>query len=156
MDSLLVVCTANVCRSPMAEALFRWKLRDVRVMSAGVNAMPGLRADSRAIESVRRFGIDLQPHRSQPLAYWMLEASALVLTMSERQRREIVRRYPTVMGRVYRLLDDEDVADPYQRSNAAYAATVDKLIAGVERWSARLTRASHSTYSWQDHNYESA
>jgi protein-tyrosine phosphatase len=140
----------------MAEALFRRSLRDARVMSAGVNAMPGLGADPRAIDSVRCFGIDLRAHRSQPLAYWMLEASDLVLTMSERQRREIVARYPTAMGRVFRLLDDEDVADPYERSNARYAATVDKLVTGVERWSARLTRVSHSTYSWQDHNYESA
>lgn len=140
----------------MAEALFRRKLQDARVMSAGVNAMPGLGADPRAIESVRRFGADLRAHRSQPLAYWMLEVSALVLTMSERQRREIVKRYPSARGRVYRLLDHEDVADPYERSNAAYAATVDKLVAGVERWSMRLTRVPTPTYSWQDHNYESA
>ncbi|WP_414451538.1 hypothetical protein AB4851_22615 [Burkholderia sp. 22PA0099] len=143
MDTLLVMCTANVCRSPMAAALFARALPGVRVWSAGVEAMPGLPPDPLAVDCLRALGLEIGEHRSQSLAQWMLEAASLVLTMSERQRRAIVQRYPTATGRVYRLLD-EDVADPYRRGPAAYLAALERLQDGVERWSRRMTRVQPS------------
>lgn len=141
MDTLLVMCTANVCRSPMAAALFARALPGVRVWSAGVEAMPGLPPDPLAADCMRALGLEIGEHRSQALAQWMLEAASLVLTMSERQRRAIVQRYPTATGRVYRLLD-EDVADPYRRGPAAYRSALERLQDGVERWSGRMARMS--------------
>ncbi|WP_241015124.1 arsenate reductase/protein-tyrosine-phosphatase family protein [Burkholderia sp. Ac-20379] len=149
MDTLLVMCTANVCRSPMAAALFARALPGVRVWSAGVEAMPGLPPDPLAAECMRALGLEIGAHRSQALAQWMLEAASLVLTMSERQRRAIVQRYPTATGRVYRLLD-EDVADPYRRGPAAYRAALERLQDGVERWSRRVTRLPSGAASGSD------
>lgn len=154
MDRLLLVCTANVCRSPMAEALFRRVLDGVHVMSAGTDAIPGIGADPAAIAIMRRIGFDLGQHRSQLLARWMIESSALVLTMSERQRQVIVRRYPSVSGRVCRLLPDGDVADPYRLDGAAYAATVDRLTMGVRHWSGRLANITCRIRTLQETTHE--
>ncbi|UTV60201.1 arsenate reductase/protein-tyrosine-phosphatase family protein [Burkholderia arboris] len=154
MDRLLLVCTANVCRSPMAEALFRRVLEGVHVMSAGVDAMPGMGADPAAIAVMQRIGLDLGQHRSQLLARWMIESSALVLTMSERQRQVIVHRYPSVSERVCRLLPDGDVADPYRLDSAAYAATVDRLTTGVRHWSGLLAGITRHTQTLQETTHE--
>ncbi|WP_322089347.1 protein-tyrosine-phosphatase [Burkholderia sp. BCC1999] len=154
MNRLLLVCTANVCRSPMAEVLFRRVLDGVRVMSAGVDAMPGMGADPAAIAVMRRIGLDLGQHRSQPLARWMIESSALVLTMSERQRQVIAHRYPSLSGRVCRLLPDEDVADPYRLDSTAYAATVERLTTGVRHWSGWLADVTRHTQTLQETTHE--
>ncbi|WP_186102269.1 protein-tyrosine-phosphatase [Burkholderia gladioli] len=153
METLLVICTANLCRSPMAAALFERALPGWRVWSAGVEAMPGLPPDPLAVECLRRLGLEIGTHRSQSLAQWMLEAASLVLTMSERQRRVIARRYPSATGRVWRLLD-EDLADPYRRGPAAYPVALDRLQAGVERWSRRIARAAQPPLISQDAVHE--
>ena len=74
MDEVLVVCTANICRSPMAEALLRAWLShhaptvaaDVAVASAGVRARPGDPAAPHMMAIADRWGLDLHGHRSAP------------------------------------------------------------------------------------------
>ena len=78
---VVLVCTGNTCRSPMAEALLKKRLADklkvkigeledrgVVVMSAGISAAPGGRAAAEAIQTMRERGLDLSQHESQPLS----------------------------------------------------------------------------------------
>ena len=140
MNTILVICTANVCRSPMAQALLMQALPDTRVLSAGLEAMPGMRADPRVVAMMESEGLDIHSHRAQQLFSWMIEAASLVLVMSERQKRVIERRYPASSGRVFRLLEECDVSDPYRKGDEAYRATLRSIREGVDKWSWHLSR----------------
>ncbi|HZV36291.1 MAG TPA: low molecular weight phosphotyrosine protein phosphatase, partial [Verrucomicrobiae bacterium] len=62
MKTVLFVCTGNVCRSPMAEGIFRHAMkgrRDIQVLSAGIGAMDGQPASPYAVQAVRELGIDI-------------------------------------------------------------------------------------------------
>ncbi len=69
-ESLVVfICTANVCRSPMAEKLFEHALgessceKKIRIFSAGISAMDGDQASDNSIEACKEIGLDLSDHR---------------------------------------------------------------------------------------------
>lgn len=91
---LLVVCSANQCRSPMTAALFaRWLRQrdpDVVVASAGVLARDGSLATSGTVQAARDFGIDLGEHRSRSADREMIGAADLILGMERMHVRELV------------------------------------------------------------------
>src|SRR6266496_1637751 len=63
MKTILFVCTGNVCRSPMAEGLFRHAVRgrgDFKVLSAGVGAVDGQLASDHAVHALQEIGIDIR------------------------------------------------------------------------------------------------
>ncbi|CAB4323492.1 unannotated protein [freshwater metagenome] len=90
---VLVVCTANICRSPMFEALLGRDLAAVgapfEVSSAGLLDL-GEPADPAAVEAIAGHAIDISGHRSRPLAALELSSFDLVLTMTREHLREIV------------------------------------------------------------------
>ncbi len=71
MKTILFLCTGNVCRSPMAEALFRHATKgrgEFRVLSAGLGAMDGQPPTPHSVQAMRELGIDIsQP--AQPRAH---------------------------------------------------------------------------------------
>src|SRR4051795_10625813 len=68
-DRVLMVCTGNICRSPMAQVLLEQALRkrgfDVRVESAGLGALVGRGADPMAMQLMEKRGLDLKTHRAR-------------------------------------------------------------------------------------------
>jgi protein-tyrosine phosphatase len=105
--NLLVVCTANIARSPLAEAMLAWQLgpHGVRLASAGIRAQPGYPAaeESRWLASSR--GLDLDYHRSRPVDDRLLAGAHLVLTMSRRQRDLCAPRWPGGAARTFTLAE---------------------------------------------------
>jgi len=64
---ILVVCTGNICRSPMAQGLLRSELEarsiaDVTVESAGISGWDGAAATPEAVEALGELGIDIATH----------------------------------------------------------------------------------------------
>ena len=100
---VMFVCTGNICRSPMAEAIFRDLAGDVEVSSAGTFALDGEMASFNAIETCKNHGLDLSGHRSTPV-----EGSDI--------GDYLKRSYPHLKIhtiREYAGYDDLDIADPY-------------------------------------------
>lgn len=123
MKTILFVCTANICRSPMAAGLMRDRIErmelsePVQVLSAGVWAVEGNRASSNATAILRFRGIDLAEHRSQPLTPAMLRQANIILVMEEAHRRSIFHIAPDQLSKVYLLTEmaggHDDVEDPF-------------------------------------------
>jgi len=70
MKTVLFICTGNVCRSPMAEGIFRHAIQgrgNYRVISAGLGAMEGQLPSLHAVDAVRELGIDISSQRSRML-----------------------------------------------------------------------------------------
>src|SRR5512135_68881 len=100
--SVLFVCTANQCRSPMAEALFkslaaqhgesdRWQIQ-----SAGTWAEAGRPATSLAQAVMQRRGIDLSAHRSRAVDAELLAATTVILVMTRNHQEALRAEFPAV------------------------------------------------------------
>jgi protein-tyrosine phosphatase len=133
VKTILFVCTANICRSPMAAAIMRRRVAElgfdgeIEVLSAGVYAEPGYPASRLAVSTLAQRDIPLDEHRSQPVVPALLRDADVVLVMEEAHRRSIFYLAPQYLGKVYLLSElagrHDDVADPYGRSSEAYERT---------------------------------
>ncbi len=136
---ILFVCSANACRSPMAEGIARKLLADhgvanVKVDSAGLDAMEGSPATEEAIEVMKAKGVDLTSHRSKPFNA-KLGKKDMVLTMTRSQKERILARHPSLVGRVFMLEEYAknrplDIPDPY-KGQAGYEETADEIESSV-------------------------
>lgn len=105
MPEVLVVCTANICRSPMAAALLRsWVdhhaphvADELRITSAGVHARDGHAATPHMVAIADRWGLDLDGHRSRHLDVDRAVGADLVITM-EAAHRDAVARLASGLG----------------------------------------------------------
>jgi len=101
-----MVCTANMCRSPLAEALLRRHLEErgqgAAVSSAGLleDGHPAA-AEVASLLSDRR--IDVSGHRSRRLSRPLIDGSELVLAMAREHLREAVLLAPAAFGRIFTL-----------------------------------------------------
>jgi len=146
MLRLLVVCTANICRSPLAAAVLQKTLPpgSARIASAGVRALSGNPADPTVQGLARERGYgDLAAHRSQPVLPMMLAQHDIVLAMEERHVADILAMAPTLTGRVRRYAEPlagvVDIADPIGQSRPVYESCLDLLEQGAQQWRDRLT-----------------
>lgn len=140
-ETILVVCTGNVCRSPIAEGLLKAKLPDKTVLSAGTMAMVGQGADPLSVEVSAAQGLDIAGHRAQQLTPELLQAADLVLTLDGSHSDWITRRYPQYRGKVHKLgkwQQDADVPDPYRRPRAVFEAVYAQMDSQVQDWLRRL------------------
>ncbi|RZJ13160.1 MAG: low molecular weight phosphotyrosine protein phosphatase [Rubrivivax sp.] len=149
MASVLLVCTANICRSPMAEAIFKAKLGDMlkTIVSAGVHADPrGGPVDARAAAALDRHNYRLdRKWRSRRVDPDSLGDYDLVLVM-EAEHAEFLRRKapPEHHAKILMLthflpeLAGEDIPDPYFGPVAGF----DAVIGMIERAAQRLLTES--------------
>lgn len=122
--SALFVCTANITRSPSAEALFKLEIEKTGeiwdISSAGVNAVKGIRAQKNISILMQMHGVDLRNHRSQPLTPKLLNRYYWILVMELAHKEQILENNPEVANRVFTVRefgleispDEPDMPDP--------------------------------------------
>jgi len=139
MDSVLIVCRANVCRSPLAEVLWRERAPHVQVASAGLEARPGMLADGVYVEWLSPRSLGLEAHRSSRFHAALAARYDLILVMEEHQRMRICAALPSLHGRVQLLgrWTGGTVADPHGRGVADYRRCLRAIEDGVEAWQER-------------------
>jgi protein-tyrosine phosphatase len=145
--TILLVCTGNTCRSPMAATLMRARLAarlqstpdrleraGFRVLSAGTAAFPGSPITREALEVLREHGLDASTHAARPLTPDLMSDADLVFTMT-RAQLEAVRGHPSATARRVLLLDPDgrDIEDPIGSPIEAYRDAFDQLGEAIDR-----------------------
>ena len=141
---ILIVCTANICRSPMAAGLLQHflagqsgPLRNLQVLSAGIAARGGDPISDNAAVAMRKVGIDLSGHRSQPVTQQLLDDALVVLCMTESHRAMLQLQYDPVPKHLYLFRQflprpvDPEVEDPYGGPLSVYESCRDNLVEAV-------------------------
>jgi protein-tyrosine phosphatase len=140
IETILMVCAGNICRSPMAEGILKGMLPDRTVTSAGMSAVIGHAADPHAIELMRIRGIDISAHRGQQLARWHCLGADMILTMERGQKAMIEQWLPLVRGRVFRVGEffDVDIADPYRQGRRGFERALESIEVGLGAWASKM------------------
>ena len=123
---ILIVCTGNICRSPLAEQLLRAKLLaagvDVTVSSAGTQAMVGGAMTPEAHDLSLQLGSVTAEHTPRQLTAQMLANADLVLTATRDHRRDAVTLFPRATRYTFTLNQFARLVDAAAAESAAAAA----------------------------------
>lgn len=107
--NILFVCTANRCRSAFAEAVLKKMLAeealDIRVQSAGIDAVPGLKPPAPMLQPPNPDALDLSQHQSRKITGDMIEDADLIFVMEGGHRQAIVKKWPAAGIKVFLLSD---------------------------------------------------
>lgn len=109
--NILVVCTANVCRSPLGAALIgevagrQLGADAIAVTSAGTHARDGDPASDGTQWIARKWGLDLSGHRARGVEAELVALSDLVITMEAAHRDAILRLHPRALGHTFTWLE---------------------------------------------------
>ena len=141
---ILIICTANICRSPMAAGLLQHflagqgePLNSLRVVSAGIAARRGDPVSDNAAFTMKKVGIDLKNHISQPLTQGLLDDALIVLCMTESHRAMVQLQFDPVPKHLYLFRQflsspvDPEVDDPYGGPLSLYESCRDSLVEAV-------------------------
>lgn len=147
---VLVVCTANICRSPVAEALLTRALAssgEVRVASAGLHALPGR---PLAAEMARLLDDPVPAFTARQLTAELVRAADLVLVMTRDQRAALVGAVPAAVRRTFTFREFAGLAVLAGPTGTGLAgSTGGERLAELTRLAPRL-RASRPTGAVDD------
>lgn len=146
---ILFVCTANICRSPIAEAIFNALSSDTgmpyEARSAGVAALVGESMAPNAVAVLQEAGVYSGEHRARQVDEPMLEEADLVLAMTPKHVAALQRfsagsphKVRTLLGYAYDVPDLEGISDPYGQSIVSYRASMHRIFECLEVLVARL------------------
>lgn len=160
MYRILVACTGNTCRSPLASILLEEAFRrkglaeQVVVDSAGISAARGQPISDGAKQSLDKRGLEAaaKRHRSKPVEHRDLSLVDLILVMTRQHKLALLADAPETLDKVYTLreyvmldrpVDEEealDIADPFGTSSAAYEKVAAELETLCEEIAERIAR----------------
>jgi glycine hydroxymethyltransferase len=131
VKSVLFVCTGNICRSPIAEGLFRRLLgnrKEIQVASAGVHAVQGQPPSLYAVQVCEEEGVDISGLRSQPITAALVDRATHIFAMTGAHLETIRMLFPQGAEKSFLLREFEepgttvwrDVPDPIGLGREVY------------------------------------
>jgi protein-tyrosine phosphatase len=142
MAHILIVCTANICRSPVGAALLRDRLQkrglgDWVISSAGTWALEKRGASQYSVELMAEDGLDISDHQAQMIEGKHLATADLLLCMERGHAEALKAEFPMWADKIYLFSEMVDrgysISDPYGRSREAYELMVKDLSGIIDR-----------------------
>src|ERR1039457_1467434 len=142
MKTVLFVCTGNVCRSPMAEGIFRQAVQgrgNYRVISAGLGAMHGQPPSAFAVQAVKELGMDISALRSRMLTPELVQQADYIFGMTHSHVDTVMLLYPQAAEKTFLLREfdetldtfEKDISDPIGGSYEGYLNCRDQIEQGI-------------------------
>lgn len=149
MAHILVVCTANICRSPVAEALLQDRLQkhgleQWTVTSAGTWANWARGASEFSIEVAQQLGLDISEHCAQMVDETQLEQADLILCMETGHVEALRVEFPVYAHKIYLLSEmvgqQYGVQDPYGEPLVMYQQMAKELATLIDNGLERIIK----------------
>lgn len=140
-DSILVVCTGNICRSPIAERILRRALPAKKVDSAGVGALVGHSADGSATEVSKKYQLSLENHQAQQFTGSLGRKYDLILVMERHHIEQVTAIAPEARGKTMLIghwLEGIEIPDPYRKSMESFEYVYRLLDQACNSWIRKL------------------
>jgi len=142
MKTILFLCTGNVCRSPMAEGLFRHAVQgrgEFRILSAGLGAVDGQAPTNHSVQAMKEVGIDIGWQRSRALTAELVRSADLILGMTHSHTETVALLYPKAAEKTFLLREfdetledyEKDISDPIGSSYHVYLDCRDQIEQGI-------------------------
>jgi protein-tyrosine phosphatase len=141
---ILFICTANICRSPMAQRLLTHALRaeppplrSLMVVSAGISAYGGDPASPNSHKVLEPVGLSLADHLSQRLTQDLVDRSFAIFCMTSMHKLLVESQFEPTCQHLYLMREfmpdsvDKEISDPYGMDRAAYEACRDSMVEAI-------------------------
>ncbi|HFT0810281.1 TPA: protein tyrosine phosphatase [Klebsiella pneumoniae] len=143
-NSILVVCTGNICRSPIGERILKQLLPTMQVDSAGTAALIDHNADNSAIKIAKKHGVSLEGHKGKQFTAKLARNYDLILAMEKIHINQIEKIAPEARGKTMLFghwLENRDIPDPYRKSDEAFASVFVLIQRSSQLWVEKLIKA---------------
>lgn len=138
--TILVLCRANICRSPIAAAIFSDIIKKKHLLgnvsSAGLFARWGIKPHRFAVQALERLGYEIEPYKlSHQVSQPALRAADLILVMEKLHRRHM-QRISEVSGKTFLLghWQDIEIVDPIGKDFEFFVELSQKIEMACSAW----------------------
>lgn len=152
IKKILIICTGNACRSPIAEGFLKKYLKtedDFEIVSAGISAIDGLAPTPAAIQVMNEQDIDISVYSSTAFSTALAKKADLILVMSDLHKDFIKRKVSGIDKKVFLYKEfagavdaDKNIPDPIGQPIAVYRSVRDQIRDLTQKIIRRI-RSSH-------------